>query len=106
MEDKKDLIKDVIRETIEELQSLLQEGDRLTITPKSARLVRWGKVKALGTLTVVAFLEEGIQLRQAAIFYKADKEYGSRIAQGLKLDLKEVEKLANMSQEERVKATS
>jgi len=46
-----------------------------------------------------------IQLRQCAIFFKADKEYGSRVAQGLKLDVKKVEKLAAMSQEERAKAT-
>ena len=50
--------------------------------------------------------QKRIQLRQTAIFYKADKEYGSRVAEGLGLDVKEVEKLAGMSQEERVKATS
>ena len=35
-----------------------------------------------------------------------DPEYGRRVAEGINLDIKEVEKLANMSQEERVKATS
>ncbi len=47
-----------------------------------------------------------IQLRQAALFYKADKEYGERVAKGLGLSLDEVKKLAEMSQEERVKATA
>ncbi len=47
-----------------------------------------------------------IQLRQTAIFYKADEEYGSRVAEGLKLDVSEVKRLAALSQEERVKATS
>ncbi|MFC1787323.1 catalase [Halobacteriota archaeon] len=50
--------------------------------------------------------QKRIQLRQTAIFFKADPEYGRRVAEGLKLDTKEVEKLANMSQDERVKATS
>jgi len=45
-------------------------------------------------------------LRQTAIFYKADSEYGRRVAEGLGLNVKEVEKLAAMSQEERAKATS
>jgi len=49
--------------------------------------------------------QKRIQLRQTALFYKADPEYGSRVAQGLKLDVKEVERLSMMSQEERAKAT-
>ncbi|NDV79074.1 catalase [Dysgonomonas sp. 511] len=47
-----------------------------------------------------------IQLRQAAVFYKAHEEYGTRVAQGLGLDVGEVKKLAEMSHEERVKATA
>lgn len=50
--------------------------------------------------------QKRIQLRQTAIFYKADTEYGSRVAKGLKLDVKEVVRLAEMSQEERAKATT
>ena len=50
--------------------------------------------------------QKRIQLRQTALFFKADPEYGRRVVEGLKLDMKEVEKLANMSQDERVKATS
>ena len=46
-----------------------------------------------------------IQLRQTAVFYKADAEYGQRVADGLGLDVKEVQHLAEMSQEERAKAT-
>jgi catalase len=45
-------------------------------------------------------------LRQTALFFKADPDYGHRVAKGLKLDIKEVENLANMSHDERVKATS
>ena len=50
--------------------------------------------------------QKRIQLRQCAIFYKADEEYGSRVAQGLGLDLAEVKKLAAMSQEDRAAATA
>jgi len=49
--------------------------------------------------------QKRIQLRQTAVFYKADPEYGSRVAQGLKLDTQEVKRLAEMSQEDRAKAT-
>jgi catalase len=49
--------------------------------------------------------QKRIQLRQAAIFFKADPDYGQRVAKGLGLDIKEVERLAGMSQEERAKAT-
>ncbi len=47
-----------------------------------------------------------IRLRQAAVFYKADAEYGRRVAEGVGLDVKEVERLAEMSQEERARATA
>ncbi|EPR32334.1 Catalase domain protein [Alkalidesulfovibrio alkalitolerans DSM 16529] len=50
--------------------------------------------------------QKRIQLRQCALFYKADKEYGTRVAQGLGLDPAEVAKLAAMSQEERETATA
>ena len=50
--------------------------------------------------------QKRIQLRQTALFFKADPDYGRRVAQGLNLDPKEVQKLAAMSQAERVKATS
>jgi len=50
--------------------------------------------------------QKRIQLRQAASFYKADPDYGRRVAEGLGLDVKEVERLAGMSQEERAKATA
>lgn len=50
--------------------------------------------------------QKRIQLRQTALFFKADPDYGRRVAQGLNLDLKEVQKLGAMSQNERVKATS
>jgi catalase len=47
-----------------------------------------------------------IQMRQTALFFKADAEYGERVAKGLGLDANEVKKLAAMSQEDRVKATA
>ena len=37
--------------------------------------------------------------------HKADKDYGSRVAQGQGLDVAEVERVPNMSQEERARAT-
>jgi catalase len=50
--------------------------------------------------------QKRIQLRQAALFYKADPEYGQRVAKGLGLDVKKVETLAEMSQANRAKATA
>ena len=47
-----------------------------------------------------------IQLRQTALFYKADVDYGTNVARGLELDVNEVKKLAEMSQTDRVKATA
>ncbi len=50
--------------------------------------------------------QKRLQLRQAAIFFKADEDYGRRVAEGLGLDVKKVVELANMAQDDRVKATS
>lgn len=47
-----------------------------------------------------------LQRRQAALFYKADEDYGTRVALALGLDVKEIERLAAMSQAERVKQTT
>ncbi len=47
-----------------------------------------------------------LQLRQAALFYRVDPEYGQRVAKGLGLDVKKVKKLAQMSQADRAKATA
>jgi len=44
-------------------------------------------------------------LRQTALFYKADKDYGCRVAEGLGLDVNEVKHLADMSHEKRAEAT-
>jgi len=49
--------------------------------------------------------QKRIQLRQTAIFYKADPDYGSRVAEGLDLEVDKVKRLAKMPQDERVKAT-
>lgn len=48
---------------------------------------------------------ERIQLRQCALFYKADAGYGTRVAEGLGLEVQEVKRLAEMGNEERAKAT-
>lgn len=40
-----------------------------------------------------------IQLRQTALFYKAAQDYGARVAQGLGLNISDVEKFAAMTQE-------
>ena len=48
--------------------------------------------------------EKRIQIRQTALFYKADPDYGRKVAEGLGIDVKEIERLAAMSQEERVEA--
>ena len=56
-------------------------------------------------VTHLSNAQKHLQLRQTALFYKADPEYGRRVAEGLGLDTQEVEGLAALSQEERVKAT-
>jgi catalase len=48
---------------------------------------------------------ERIQLRQAALFWKADRDYGRRVAEGLGLDPEEVSRLAAMSPDDRAQAT-
>jgi catalase len=50
--------------------------------------------------------KKNIQLRQTALFYKADPDYGKRVNDGLGLSIKEVKRLAGMPQEERVRLTS
>ena len=47
-----------------------------------------------------------IQYRQAALFYKADPDYGTRVANALHLDVDKVKHLSKMSQEERILATA
>ena len=49
---------------------------------------------------------ERIQLRQAALFWKADEDYGRRVAEGLGLDADRVRELAAMGPEERAQATA
>ncbi len=45
------------------------------------------------------------QIRQTAISVKADPDYGRRVVEGLGLDVSKVERLAEMSQEERAETT-
>ncbi len=46
-----------------------------------------------------------IQYRQTALFYKADPDYGTRVAEALALDVSKVSELAALSDEERAAAT-
>ena len=50
--------------------------------------------------------QERIRLRQCAVFYKADPEYGTRVAEGVGVSVAEVERLAAMTTEERAVATA
>lgn len=50
--------------------------------------------------------QKRIQLRQTALFYIVDPEYGLRVAEGLELAEEEIKNIAKMNQEDRVKATS
>lgn len=47
-----------------------------------------------------------IQYRQAAVFYRADADYGTRVAQALGLDEAKVAELAALSCQDRAKATA
>lgn len=47
-----------------------------------------------------------IQERQAAVFFKCDADYGTKVAQGLGLDVNRVKELAAMSNEQRAAATA
>jgi catalase len=49
--------------------------------------------------------QKRLQLRQTALFFKAHSDYGTRVAKELELDLDEIKKLVEMSQEDRIKAT-
>ena len=49
---------------------------------------------------------ERLQLRQTALFYRVDPDYGTRIAEAIGIDAGEVSRLAALSQEELVAETS
>jgi catalase len=48
---------------------------------------------------------ENLQYRQCALFYKADEDYGKRVAEGLKIDINKVKQLSELSQDERIEKT-
>ena len=50
--------------------------------------------------------QERIRLRQCAVFYKADAEYGARVAEGVGVSVAEVERLAAMTDDERAATTA
>ena len=51
-------------------------------------------------------VSENIKYRHAAHCYLADREYGTRLAKAMGIDITEVEKLAAMSETERLAATA
>lgn len=50
--------------------------------------------------------QERIRLRQCAVFFKVNPEYGTRVAEGVGVDAAEVGRLAAMTDDERAAATS
>ena len=50
--------------------------------------------------------QERIQLRQTALFYRVDPDYGTRVAEAIGVDVAEVARLAGLTQEDLVEATS
>ena len=58
------------------------------------------------TATDMAPVNYNIKYRHAAHCYLADKEYGSRLAEAMHLDLIWVEHLASLSEEERLRITA
>lgn len=77
-----------------------QPGDlyRLMAEPQKQVLIE-NTVRNMNGVT------ENIKLRHAAHCYLADKEYGTRLAQGLQVDLTQVIALSTMTHDERMKAT-
>jgi catalase len=77
-----------------------QPGDlyRLMTPDKKTLLIN-------NTVADIMPVTENIKYRHAAHCYLADKEYGTRIAEGLHLDMKKVEELAAMTEPERLAAT-
>jgi catalase len=49
---------------------------------------------------------DNIKYRHAAHCYLADEGYGKRLAEAMKLDIREVKRLSAMSEKERLQATS
>ena len=77
-----------------------QPGDlyRLMTEDKRALLIK-------NTVADIMPVTDNIKYRHAAHCYLADIEYGTRIAEGLKLDMVRVKELAAMSETERLTAT-
>lgn len=71
------------------------------------RLMTEKQKKALisNTIEDINPVTENIKYRHAAHCYLADKDYGTRLAKGLDLNIDEVKKLAAMSEPDRLEAT-
>jgi len=78
-----------------------QPGDlyRLMTEDKRALLIS-------NTVADMAPVTDNIKYRHAAHCYLADKEYGTRLAEGMGLNLDKVKELASMTEDERLKATA
>ncbi len=77
-----------------------QPGDLYRLmTPDKKDLLIENTVRNMDGVT------ENIRVRHAAHCYLADPEYGTRLAEGLGVNLEEVIKLSKMSHDERMKAT-
>ena len=50
--------------------------------------------------------QKRIRLRQCAVFFKVDPEYGRRVAGAVGIDVAQVERLAVPADEERAQATA
>lgn len=71
------------------------------------RLMTEDKKQALisNTIADIMPVTDNVKYRHAAHCYLADKDYGTRLAEGLHLELKRVEELAAMSEKDRLWAT-
>jgi catalase len=67
---------------------------------------RAGEADLPRIVELLSHAQNRIQLRRTTVFYKADPDYGRRVATGLGLDVGDIERLAGMSPEERVKASA
>ena len=77
-----------------------QPGDLYRLMPEDQK-----EALISNTIEDIMPVTDNIKYRHAAHCYLADKDYGTRIAKGLNLDMKKVEKLAAMNEDERLDAT-
>ena len=65
------------------------------------------KVKLANTIAGhLMGVHRNLQIRQSALFYQADRDYGALVAKGLGLNINEIKKLANMTIDEHRASTA